>query len=370
MELERNKEKNTLEVTIQANVEKFKQLVLLAKNIDFDPEGTINKMTTVCPECSNIETLQEGLKGQFTRDQSVALAKTQLFNSLGTVVENLNKELDTISIDNFINNIMQEVNSYVETVISSIDVQELRKRKEVYLRNSVTVEYFKKQLDKILNEKSVQYKTNRPSDLLLCFREIIAMVVVNDLTYVDPIVEKTKTELDELQFYFSKIGTPEYRAVEVQATQQEYVIKPEEILNTYIQKAKIDNTNETSSMDIVSGIIERTDTTLESLEKTKQEIIQKFTQLPKVTPVIISTLSSLLSEVVLGYLKFNKITVEEFNVKLKDGYNVLDNLILISKDIRIVIYNIVINYLNNVMVFKEIYNIINEITTQGTFEAK
>lgn len=370
MELERNKEKHNMESSVRTELDKFKQLVLLTKNIDFDPEGTLQKMTTVCPETPNLANLQEGLKGQFTRDQSVALAKTQLFNSLGSTVEAISKNLEGLKLDNYINNIMQEVSSYVDTVIESVDAKELLKRKEAYSRNSVTMEYFKKKLDQIVNEKAVLYKSNKPTDLLFCMREVLSMVLINDLSYVDPLIAKIKEQASQLRFYFDAIGTPEYKALEIQSTQQESIVKPEEILTTYLTKAKVDTTNETNPIDIISGMIERTEQTLTGLAKTRQEIIDKLHSLPKLDGEIIETLTKLLSETILGYLKFNKITVNEFNARLKDGYEVIEGLLMLTKDERVIVYNIVLSYLNNVIVFKEIYNILNEITTNGTFVEK
>lgn len=370
MELEQNVAKNKIELSINENLNKFKQIVLLTKNIDFDPEGTLNKMTTVCPECPNLENLQAGLKGQFTRDQSIALAKTQLFNTLGNIIENMQQSLNSITVENYINKLMQEVCSYVDTVLKDIDVQELLKRKEAYSRNSVTMEYFRKKLDQVLNEKATLYKANKPTDLIFCLREVLSMVVVNDMSYIDPMISKIQEQADQLKFYFDSIGTPEYKSLEVQSVQQESTVKAEEVLSTYLSKAKVDNTDQVNPVDVVSGMIERADATIQGLNRTKEEVLAKLTSLPKIDGEIVHILTKLLSETILAYFKQNQITVDEFNRRLKDGYDVLDGLLLLVKDERVIVYNIVINYLNNVAVFKEIYNIINEITTQGTFDTK
>ena len=371
MELSKKKEKDLADANIKNNLAKFKKLVLLAKNIDYDAEGTIDSLQTTCPECDNIDVLKQGVKGAYTRDKTIAMAKTQLFNYLGNTLESITKDLEVSNLANYLQGITAEVDSYVSTITKDVNVNELKKRKESYTRNSVTMEYFSKKLNQCLTEKLITYKAcTKQTDLLYAFREILSMVVVNDLSHVEPFIKQTNDNLNKLKYMFDTIGTVDYHHVDVHPTQTEVVVSSNEIVNVFLGKVKYENTGTINPIDVLSGIIERTEQILNNLKQTKDEILSKLTSLPDVDKEIKNVLTSLLSDTILAYLKFSTITVEEFNRKLKDGYEILDSLFVMAMDEKIIVANAVLNYFNGLSAFGEIYNVIDEITAKGTFEEK
>lgn len=368
MELERQKQVQEKEKNLRTEVDKFKLIIQYLKNINYNPDNVIKKLATgnELGLTDDIAIIEKGLHGQFTRDKSIELAKTKLFTLLISNVEDIKIKLDEIELKNFINNLSTEAESLLEYIEREVNVEALLQRKDMYSRNSATLEYFRRKLSSSLDSKIGEFGARTESDILFCFREIIAMIALNDLTDIKKIALETEKKKELIMYNYSKIKEDDFRSESLEYTQLEELTRANEIIPILIEKVdKLDKAEE-DPIDIISGIIERTSTTLEVLRKNLTEIITMLNTLTSVESSIEQVLVNTLNNVIVPYLKDQTITVEEFNKLLERSYITLENLLVIAKEQRTIILNTFVKYVNNLSVFETIYKTIDEITLKGT----
>lgn len=350
-------------------IDAFKKLVLMCKNMDYDPEGVINQLSNFYNGTEEIETWKQGIKGAFTRDQTIAMVKTKLFSILGDKITEINNQIDALDLRKYFTKHIEDYKSYVDLAINNIDIKELQRRKDLILRNSVSLEYFNKKATVVLTEKMVKFNHNKPIDLLICLQEILGLIGVNDLTDVKNKAEEIKKKLLETEYYVKYIGTPEYQTHTVKSSVKVLpTTTPDEALRALLATVKTDHNPEVTLSNLIISTIERTDGILNTVKNNVNELVDALNTIPNTCDYIKNILTKLLSEVVLAYLKQSAITLDEFNLRLKEGYEILDNFIELDKEAHAIAINTINTYTVNIKVLIEVYNIIQEVVLKGTLD--
>ena len=369
MELEINKQILADEDQLNKVFNKLKTIINYIASFKIEPDNVAEKIAQD-PELGLADAFKDvkaGLLGEFTRAQTIDIGINKLITCLTTAIEEFKSLTDKLSLSNYITNLKKEVNGYMDAIIKNVNPDMLYRRKERYLENSLTKEFFTKRCTNVLTSKIGEFGTAKlPRDILFSFREIVSMINLCETSQLEEIGKDIKTRKEFTSAMYGRIGQQDFNKETLVPKVQPEELRARSILDYYIEKI---NSNDTpvTEIEVVNGFIDNLERYLTGFKDNLDHISQVLASITNDNALMEQVLVDIVSNLVLP-LTQNTITKEEFSSKLNDSLITIQNLLVVSKDLRTIILNTYIHFINNLDVFNIIYSTIDEITFAGTLK--
>lgn len=369
MELELNKKIKVNEDKLNQLFEKFKKVINLILSFNNEPDNTAEKISQD-PDLGLQESFKDikaGLLGEFTRSQTIDIAINKLTTYLGSVLEEFKSLTDTLSLNTFIQEVKKETSGYTEAVLKNVSPSVLTRRKERYLENSLTRDFLVRRAEKVLVSKLSEFGTAKlPKDILFSFREIVSMINLCETTKIDETNKDVTNRKEYIKAMYSRIGDDDFNKELFKPK-----IKPEElrskyILDYYIEKIDSNDTTVTE-IEVINSFIDNLERYMIGFKDNLDHISQSLSGITNDNGFLEEVLVDIINNLVIPYVK-GTITQQEFTKKLTNSFLTVQNLLVINKDLRTIILNTYISFLNNLDMFNIIYSTMDEITFAGTLK--
>lgn len=369
MELEINKKILAEEDQLNKTFEKLKKVINYITSFVTEPDNVAEKIAQD-PELGLADAFKDvkaGLLGEFTRAQTRDIGINKLITCLTTTLEEFKALTDKLSLATFIADLKKEVSGYVDAVLKNVNPDMLYRRKERYLENSLTKEFFNKRTTTVLTSKLGEYGTAKlPRDILFSFREIVSMINLCETTQLEALGKDIKTRKEFISAMYHRIGEQDFNKESLVPKIQPEELRAKAILDYYIDKI---NSNDTpvTEIEVVNGFIDNLERYVTGFKDNLDHISQVLASITNDNGLLEQVLVDVVEKLVIPFTQ-NTITQEEFSSKLSDSLLTVQNLLVISKDLRTIILNTYIHFVNNLDVFNIIYSTIDEITFAGTLK--
>lgn len=369
MELELTKKILADEDKLNQSFLRFKKVIGYISEFINEPDNTTEKIINDndLELGEAFKDIKAGLLGEFTRSQTIDIGINKLTTCLSSVLEELKSLTDTLSLNVFIADLKKETTGYLDAVLKNVNPDMLYRRKERYLENSLTKEFFLKRCNMVLTSKLSEFGTAKlPKDILFSFREIVSMINLCETTKLEELSKKIKVRKEYLQAMYANIGEQNFNKDTLKPEVQPEELRGKSILDYYIEKIDSNDTTVTE-LEVINGYIDNLERYLTGFKDNLDHISQVLVSITNDNSFLDSVLVDIINNLVIPYAK-GTITKEVFDSKLTDSFLTVQNILVINKDLRTVILNTFIHFLNNLGMFNIIHSIIDEITFAGTLK--
>lgn len=369
MELEINKKILADEDQLNKTFDKFKKVINYISSFITEPDNIAEKIAQD-PELGLEDAFKDvkaGLLGEFTRAQTIDIGINKLTTCLSTVLEELKTLIDKLSLNTFIAELKKEVTGYLDAILKNINPDMLYRRKDRYLENSLTKEFFVKRTTNVLTAKLGEFGTAKlPRDILFSFREIVSMINLCETSQLEALGKDIKTRKEFTSAMYHRIGEQDFNKETLTPKIQPEELRARSILDYYIEKIDSNDTPVTE-IEVVNSFIDNLERYTTGFKDNLDHISQVLASITNDNTLLEQVLVDIINNLVIP-LTQNTITKEEFSSKLADSFITVQNLLVVSKDLRTIILNTYIHFVNNLDVFNIIYSTIDEITFAGTLK--
>lgn len=367
MELELNKKIQANENKLNQLFEKFKKVINLILTFTNEPDNVAEKISQD-PDLGLQDAFKEikaGLLGEFTRSQAIDIGINKLTTCLSTVLEEFKSLTDTLSLNTFIQEVKKETNGYADAVLKNVEPSILYRRKERYLQNSLTKDFLLRRAEQVLVSKLAEFGTAKlPKDILFSFREIVSMINLCETTKLEETNKDVTNRKEFIKAMYNRIGDDDFNKETFKSKVQPEELRGKYILDYYIEKIDSNDTT-VSEIEVINNFIDNLERYTTGFKDNLDHISQTLANITSDNSFLEEVLVDIINNLVIPYIK-GTLTQQEFTKKLTNSFITIQNLLVINKDLRTMILNTYISFLNNLDVFSIIYSTIDEITFAGT----
>lgn len=378
MELEVSKRLLKQEEKLDHLFSKYKKIINYISEFINEPDNVAEKITQdnefeLKDEFKNIKA---GLLGEFTRSQTIDIGISKLTTVLANILEGIKLLIDELTPTSYIPSLKEEVRSYLDASLRNIDVDMLSRRKDRYLQNSLTIDFFKRRVDQVLTTKIGNYGVAKTTtDLLYTFREIVSMINLCETGKVGEVLKFVKVRKDYIKAMYKNIGTKEFKDTTMGLKGKLEDIRSNEIFQFYLEKINENDMN-VSELEVINGFIDNLNRYItgfkDNLDKLSNTTfwsseVDILSSSQEDNKFLEQVLIDITNNLVLPYVQ-NTITKEEFATKLNNSCLTITNLLTTDKELRIAVINLFIQFVNNIDVFNNIYQVMDEATFAGTLQ--
>lgn len=378
MELEVSKRLLKQEEKLDHLFGKYKKIINYISEFINEPDNVAEKITQdnefeLKDEFKNIKA---GLLGEFTRSQTIDIGISKLTTVLANILEGIKLLIDELTPTSYIPSLKEEVRSYLDASLRNIDVDMLSRRKDRYLQNSLTIDFFKRRVDQVLTTKIGNYGVAKTTtDLLYTFREIVSMINLCETGKVGEVLKFVKVRKDYIKAMYKNIGTKEFKDTTMGLKGKLEDIRSNEIFQFYLEKINENDMN-VSELEVINGFIDNLNRYItgfkDNLDKLSNTTfwsseVDILSSSQEDNKFLEQVLIDITNNLVLPYVQ-NTITKEEFATKLNNSCLTITNLLTTDKELRIAVINLFIQFVNNIDVFNNIYQVMDEATFAGTLQ--